>query len=123
MLELIVAFDATPDQIDMMKSFWADKKDCPYVISVRQILSDDLVFSLSVFANRPELYMGVYSSITKNIVTDVKLSDESVKNALNELNLKYAHALTRKPPKVNKELALAWIAFINSNPKCLRIPI
>ena len=113
MHNLVISFAATQNQIEMMKSFCEDKKKCPFIISVRQSISEDMMLSLSVFANRPEIYIGIYSSESGDIISDIEIDDEAMRNALDELDLKFAHALTRESPVVNKTLAYAWMNYIN----------
>lgn len=112
MYKLIVTFKASSNQIDMMKSFCEDKKDCPFIISVRQPVSDDMNLSLSVFANRPEIYIGIFSSANDEIIADAEFPDKIIENALKNLNLKFAHALTRKSPVANNKLVIAWAKYI-----------
>ena len=112
--KLIVCFDATEGQIQALKKFCREKIDSSYIVSVRAIFTEDMVFSLSVFANRPEIFFGVYSKSDKSIHTDIAVPEDMFSEILNDIDDKYTFATTRKPPKVNEDLALAWIRYINN---------
>lgn len=121
----IVAFDATEAQIKTIRKFCTDKTDCNYFISVRQALTEDMELSISMFTNKPDLYIGIYSAKDNTIVESVQISNEELEYALNALDLKYAHAMTRKDPVANKKLATAWITYLNStiNQEKIKHPI
>ena len=123
MRNLIVTFDATPSQVAAMRSFCENKKDCKAIISVRYPLSENRTLSLSVFANRPEIYLGIFSSEENRIINDAQLSDEALIDALDALDLKFAHALTRESPVANKVLVLAWAAYIGTEHDDICIPL
>lgn len=72
MANLVVCFNASETQVQALLKFCREKVDSSYIVSVRAIFSEDMVFSLSVFANRPEIYFGVYSRKSKAICTDIK---------------------------------------------------
>ena len=76
-------------------------------------ISDKLDFSFTMFAHRPEIYFGIYSAETKTIISGMNISDQQLEAVLVDMNSKYAHATSRKPPVVNKALALAWIDYFN----------
>ncbi len=111
----VVTFDATDAQINIIRQFCRNKIDCEYWISVRQAITEDSVLSVSMFANKPDLYIGIYSSKDDEIIENIQIDDETLKRALESLDLKYAHAMTRKSPVVNGKLALAWIKYYNAN--------
>lgn len=111
---LITTFAVSEYQLKMLKEFCKDKVSCQYVVSVRAIFSDDLTLSLSVFANRPDIYFGVYSKKEDKIVSNITMDDKIFEQLLLELDVKFAFATTREKPVVNEKLALAWIKYINS---------
>lgn len=105
----------TNTQIKMIQKFVEDTIDTDHYISVRAAFSIDMSFSLSMFANRPDVYFGIYSSKDRKIVSEPCLpgSDDVFEELLKVLANKYAHATTRKSPVMNKELALAWMEYFN----------
>ncbi len=109
-----VAFPVTEKQEKMLRDFCADKMDGQFYIALRQPITEDYELSLSMFSNKPDILIGIYSSSKKEIVSSVVVSDADMKKALDALDVKYIHALTRTNPVANKDLILAWIAFINS---------
>lgn len=110
---ILSSFEPTELQKEMLIDFCNSVIDSDYFVSVRAVFSEDLAFSLSMFSGRPEICFGIYSSIDKEIVAEPIISDIIFAELLNVLAEKYAHATTRKPPVVNKELAFAWIDFFN----------
>lgn len=114
-IKIITSFPVTENQAKILRKFCIDVIDSNYVIAIRVIFSEDMVLSLTMFANRPEVYFGIYSTLDKTIVSNVEINDELLlKELLAVLAEKYAHATSRKPPVVNKELAFAWMNYFNN---------
>lgn len=110
-----VAFVATQDQIEMIKEFCKDKFKHNYVVSVQQQLTEDTQLSISIFTNKPVIYIGIFSKEKKCIVPDAMISDNELSEALEMLELRYWHSLSKTPPSVNKELAYVWLKYFNTN--------
>ncbi len=120
---LIVSFDATPHQVEMLLDFCREKTGSEYVITVCQTIRDGYALGLSIFENRPDVFMGVIDLTEERVVPNATLTDEEIKAALVNLDYKYAHATSRKPPIANKMYVMAWIDYINMGPPIVRIPI
>ena len=111
---LVVTFTATEAQKEKLKSFCLDKQDNEHIIAITQHFGNSYVLSLSFFANRPDIYIGVYSREEKKIIRDIAISDDMFDAILDRLELKYIFNKTRKSPVEIKELILAWVNYINS---------
>ncbi len=113
--KLIIAFNATDAQKEMLKSFCKDKTSGECIIAISQSLSDHYMLYFSALKRKPEIYFGVFSLDTKSIVENVALSDAEIILALEGLELKYAHAMTRKNPVADKYVVTAWADYINTH--------
>lgn len=116
--DFIVTFPTTDEQLELIRRFCVDKKDCNYFISVRQLLPDNdqkLVLSISMFAYKPDIYIGIYSADKDSIVEDVTIDTETLGIALEALSGRYIHAMTREIPVINEKLAVAWMKYFNAH--------
>lgn len=111
----MTSFPTTDYQKEVLRQFCRDKIGSDSVISVSQTIGDGYILSLSVFENRPKVYMGILDIERKKILTDIRVTDNDLENALENLEYKYAFATTRKNPVANIELVTAWIDYINSD--------
>ena len=120
---LIISFNATDSQVDMLLDFCREKTGSTAIITVCQPLGSKFALGLSVFENRPQIYMGILDLDAKKVVEDISITDDELRKALNDLDYKYAFATTRKSPIANSELVMAWIDYINRNINKKGIPI
>lgn len=120
---LIISFNATDSQVDMLLDFCKEKTGSAAIITVCQPLGSRFALGLSIFENRPQVYMGILDLDSKKVVEDISITDDELRKALNDLDYKYAFATTRKNPVANSELVMAWIDYINRNINKKGIPI
>ena len=121
--DFAVTFPATEEQIQIIRQFCLNKKDCNYFISVRQLIEGNNVLSVSMFANQPVMYIGIYSKERDAIVNDVQIETEELKVALEAMSDKYAFAMTRKSPVANTKLVVTWLNYFNEHHNDVIIPI
>lgn len=114
--KLVIAFKATEKQVQILKEFCSNKMDNQYIISVQQTVSEDLELCISIFQNKPYIYVGLFSKQYRRIEKDLTINDELLVEALEMLELRYHHALSKRPPTINKELAYIWLGYFNENP-------
>ncbi|MBO5631362.1 MAG: hypothetical protein J5965_20025, partial [Aeriscardovia sp.] len=88
-----------------------------------QNLDKDYVLSLSFFAQRPEMYFGIYSREKQCIVRDAAIKDKVLEIAIKRLEKKYAFNTTREKPVEINELILAWVNYVNSDFDDEKIPL
>ena len=111
---IFVSFKVSERQKELLRKFCEENIDTMYFVSVRIPCSDDMVFSISMFSQKPDVYFGIYSSKERAIIDGSGIEDEAeFETMLDDLATKYAHATTRKPPVVNKELVYAWVEYFN----------
>ena len=120
---LVISFNATESQTEMMLDFCREKTGSNAIITVCQPLSSQFALGLSIFENRPQIYMGIIDLNNKTVVEKGVLSDEDLQKALKNLEYKYAHVTSRKDPVANAELVLVWIDYINRHIGIEGIPI
>ena len=111
--KIFVSFQVSEEQKKLLKKFCEENIDTDYYVSVRVSFTDDMVLSLSMFSQRPEIFFGVYSSKERAIISGDIFDDGLLEDLLEDIAQKNAHATTRKPPRVNADLALAWINYYN----------
>lgn len=116
--KILVAFSHSEKQLKRLKRFCNEELnlDSTNVISVQQKLANGSYLSLSVFQKAPYVRFGIFSMPDEKMQTDVFLTDEELEIALKGLALRYAHAVTRKPPVVSESLGKIWVDYIDTKP-------
>ena len=109
-----IAFNADRIAINLMKAF-AIRNDTDRTIIVQMVLRDDLQLNITVLSKDPSMYFSLYSTMTHQIV-DTEISNIDLKDALDILELRFQHTLTKNPPTVNKELSSIWLEYLKTNP-------
>ncbi len=112
--KIIVTFPITDAQKTSIINFCKDKQLYEHYVAVRFVIGKNVALSISMFGRSPEIYIGIFDIMTKEIVNDVCFTDDEVESALYYLEDKYAWATTRKPPIANAELVVAWVKYINN---------
>ena len=112
-IKVLSSFELSDKVAKAVFDFWSDKVKGNYVVSVKQSISNSFYLTVTVFKNKPYLYIGLYSMHEKAIV-DLKIDDHLLCDAIRQLDVRYAMACTVDPPLVNYDLGKAWYDFIRN---------
>ena len=116
-----VGFNVDATGINLLKTF-AINHETSAVITAQTQLNELFLLNVTVLSNHNELLFAIYSVVGHSMV-NIEVNTGELRAALKDLELRFERALTRKPPKVNKELGLMWVQYLQQNPDMFVIPL
>lgn len=110
----MLALNATNIQKEIIRQFCKENLSCSATVSIGHFIGNSFELVLTLLERKPEIYFGIMSTETKEILSDATISDADLKSALKALSIKYAHITSRKSPLSNEEFINAWKKFLDS---------
>ena len=103
-------------QLSKLKEFVLNNQT-DKTVSVQQQLNETYTIHLTILSHTNTMYFAVYSELTHTMLEDINITDSDFMECLQILEKRMQYALYKNPPRVNKELAELWVAYLQTKPK------
>ena len=109
-------FNATEDEINSLKAFIYREIDNDYTVSVKVNVDYRTIFMFSIFQHDPYVRFAYFDIISKEVVQPENITKDIFDKVIEDLGSRYQHALTMRPPYVNRELFEIWKIQLGKTP-------